>query len=278
MDVAASTEALLNRFARIFHPTDLSAADETAFAHALSLAWAAGSELTLFHVADGGASPGRPAFPSVRSWLARWGQVPPNASRRDVVARGLDVKKIDGRGEPLEALAHRLERHPADLVVLDTRAYSGHRLAGPLARRSRTLTLFLPEGARGFVDPASGRVRLRRVLLPLAARPDPRRGVEAASAVATVLGARDVAFTLLHAGAEQELPLLDLPTGPGWQWRRLVAAGHPVDLILSAVERLHPDLIVMPTAGRRGILDALRGSTSERVLRRAGCPLLAVPE
>jgi nucleotide-binding universal stress UspA family protein len=33
----------------------------------------------------------------------------------------------------------------------------------------------------------------------------------------------------------------------------------------------------MPTAGREGVFDALRGSTTERVLRRAPCPLLAVP-
>jgi nucleotide-binding universal stress UspA family protein len=33
----------------------------------------------------------------------------------------------------------------------------------------------------------------------------------------------------------------------------------------------------MPTRGREGILDALRGSVTEQVLRRAECPLLAVP-
>jgi nucleotide-binding universal stress UspA family protein len=37
------------------------------------------------------------------------------------------------------------------------------------------------------------------------------------------------------------------------------------------------DLIVMPTAGRLGILDALRGSITERMLRQAPCPVLDVP-
>ncbi|HEY3719491.1 MAG TPA: universal stress protein, partial [Roseiarcus sp.] len=37
------------------------------------------------------------------------------------------------------------------------------------------------------------------------------------------------------------------------------------------------DLIVMPTAGHVGYLDALRGSTTERVLRQAPCPVLAMP-
>ena len=37
------------------------------------------------------------------------------------------------------------------------------------------------------------------------------------------------------------------------------------------------NLIMMATAGHQGFLDALRGSTTERVLRHAPCPVLAVP-
>jgi nucleotide-binding universal stress UspA family protein len=37
------------------------------------------------------------------------------------------------------------------------------------------------------------------------------------------------------------------------------------------------NLIAMPTAGHHGFLDAVRGSTTERVLRHAPCPVLAVP-
>ncbi|MGB1685776.1 MAG: universal stress protein [Pseudomonadales bacterium] len=33
----------------------------------------------------------------------------------------------------------------------------------------------------------------------------------------------------------------------------------------------------MPTQGRHGFLDALRGSTTEQVMRELQCPLLAVP-
>lgn len=33
----------------------------------------------------------------------------------------------------------------------------------------------------------------------------------------------------------------------------------------------------MVTAGRHGILDALRGTHTEQVLRRVHCPVLAVP-
>jgi nucleotide-binding universal stress UspA family protein len=33
----------------------------------------------------------------------------------------------------------------------------------------------------------------------------------------------------------------------------------------------------MPTAGHRNILDIFRGSTTERVIRHAPCPVIAVP-
>jgi nucleotide-binding universal stress UspA family protein len=35
---------------------------------------------------------------------------------------------------------------------------------------------------------------------------------------------------------------------------------------------------MMTTDGRQGFLDALRGSHSERVLRRAPCPVLVLPQ
>ena len=53
--------------------------------------------------------------------------------------------------------------------------------------------------------------------------------------------------------------------------------GDVVDEIGAAADLVKADLIVMPTEGRHGVFDALRGSTTERVLRRARCPVLAVP-
>jgi nucleotide-binding universal stress UspA family protein len=51
--------------------------------------------------------------------------------------------------------------------------------------------------------------------------------------------------------------------------------GPVVETILHAADAA--DLIAMPTDGQHGFLDALRGSTTEQVLRRATSPLLALP-
>jgi nucleotide-binding universal stress UspA family protein len=54
-------------------------------------------------------------------------------------------------------------------------------------------------------------------------------------------------------------------------------SGEVVKTILAVAEESKADLIVMTTKGHNGFLDALRGSTTERVLRHARCPVLAVP-
>jgi nucleotide-binding universal stress UspA family protein len=45
----------------------------------------------------------------------------------------------------------------------------------------------------------------------------------------------------------------------------------------NCAEEIGADIVAMPTAGRHGLFDALRGSVTERVLRQAPCPVLAVP-
>ena len=64
---------------------------------------------------------------------------------------------------------------------------------------------------------------------------------------------------------------------PGWQWNNIVKSGNVIDSIVHMASDMDTNLIVMSTDGRNGFLDALRGSHSERVLRRTPCPLLAIP-
>ena len=56
-----------------------------------------------------------------------------------------------------------------------------------------------------------------------------------------------------------------------------VADGNTVAEILSAAERLKSDLIVMGTHGRSGFERLVLGSATEKVLRKATCPVLSVP-
>lgn len=146
-------------------------------------------------------------------------------------------------------------------------------LAASIARRSETMTLFVPSGGRGFVDPATGDLSLARILLPVDETPDPSAAIAYASRAAESLGDKPVEITLLRVGAEPEVA--SLPEGDGFRFVRRRADGDVIETILSAAA--DADLVVMPTDGRDGVLDAFRGSHTERVLRGTPCPLLAVP-
>jgi nucleotide-binding universal stress UspA family protein len=83
--------------------------------------------------------------------------------------------------------------------------------------------------------------------------------------------------TLLHVGPAAEMPSLRLPKETAWTWNTVAKAGEPVDTILQTASELRADLVVMTTEGPDGFLDALRGTTSERVLRKARCPVASLP-
>jgi len=57
----------------------------------------------------------------------------------------------------------------------------------------------------------------------------------------------------------------------------LVRMGTPAAAILEAASSSHADLIVMGTHGVTGFDHAVLGSVTEKVLRRARCPVLTVP-
>ena len=82
---------------------------------------------------------------------------------------------------------------------------------------------------------------------------------------------------VLHVGDQDSGPSVELPDGEKWAFERVQRSGDPVEEILGTAREIGANLIVMPTAGRNGFLDAVRGTTTERVLRQAPCPVLAVP-
>ncbi|MGH7310629.1 MAG: universal stress protein [Candidatus Rokuibacteriota bacterium] len=268
----------------ILHPSDFSEASEVAFAHALKAALIARSRLTLFHVsADGDAE--WTDFPGVRQTLERWGLLPPNSPRSAVPSLGIDVDKIIARERnPVSAVLRYLDTHPVDLIVLATHQHEAHTpwfrtsVAEPVARRSGQATLFVPAGMRGFVSVQDGSVSLQSILVPVARTPRAQPAVTAAARLVSRLARPAGTVTLLHVGATGDMPAVNTPDVPGWQWNRITTSGDVVEAILDTAQSRRADLVVMTTSGRDSFLDALRGSHSERILRRAPCPLLVIPE
>ena len=146
-------------------------------------------------------------------------------------------------------------------------------------------------------------IEIRRILCPIDFSDDSRHAVAHATAVAQWYGA---AITLLHVSHPEAFtnpPLLfdELPRGAAMvesalraaeeempKWSQTVAAagvavetlverGYPVRQILSRAAALPADLVVVGTHGRSGFERLILGSVTEKVLRNAPCPVMAVP-
>lgn len=262
----------------IVHPTDLSFASLDAFAHALRIAVACKSLLHILHIeAPEVEDDDWDRFPHVREMLARWGLISPVAKREEVAEKlGLRVVKASVQSESAVAGVNAyVDRHLCDLLVMMTRPRSAlERLlvasvAEETARETHAPALFLREDQPGFIDRETGAVRLNTVLMPVEASVPPLDAFRHVADLAHALNpAADV--MLLHVGD-------DLPIFEGLLPHIELRKGPVVETILDYAKEIKADLIAMPTRGRQGLLEALRGSTTERVLHEAPCPLLASP-
>ena len=59
-------------------------------------------------------------------------------------------------------------------------------------------------------------------------------------------------------------------------YEKSVVTGIPYDEIVRKAETVNADLIIMGTHGRKGLDHMLFGSTAERVVRTARCPVMTV--
>lgn len=66
-------------------------------------------------------------------------------------------------------------------------------------------------------------------------------------------------------------------SAPGVAIDAAVREGFPATEIVEYARTIDADLLVLGTHGRSGVERLLLGSVAERVLRRAGCPVLTVP-
>jgi nucleotide-binding universal stress UspA family protein len=271
--------------ASVLHPTDLTNVSDRAFAYALAISLLRRTRLTILHVAaDTMKRLDLGALPQVRQTMERWGLLAPGSRRSAVFDEfGVKVSKVAVRNRnPVAAVTAYLDESPHDLVVLGTRGLGADLAVGSraeaIAGRTRSLSLFVPAAARrGLVSQGKGELDLRTILVPIDYTPAPSRAISFATHAAQVLGLMQVRIVLFHAGPK-DVPIAGpLPQGEDWAWHREYRPGPPVATILNAADRHAADLIVMATAGRKGPLDVLRGSTTEAVLREAPCPVLAVP-
>ena len=268
----------------IVHPTDFAPGDAAAMAHAVAMALASKSILRLLLVRVHDASFYSPTqgLRLVRDLLVGWGVLDKDAAydrwekELDLQVSSVSIAARNARAGILEYLEDAF----CNLVVLATYPNkaltrwldaSVHR---QMLRKSRMMSLFLREGGRGFIDPNTGSLRLNRVLMPIDGGIDSVPAIRRVQDMLKLVGSA-AELTLLHVG--EQLPELVDENGLPLRLPTLLREGEVVETILSWAGRLNVDAIAMPTAGRHGLLDAVRGSASAQVLEDARWPLLTVP-
>jgi nucleotide-binding universal stress UspA family protein len=262
----------------ILHPTDFGPTAASALVHAVGLALKTHGRLTLLHIRGvNDAGPTRNGLAPIADLLVRWGLLEEEERFADTQSRlGFSAACADVPARSVSSgVIEHLEDHYFDLSVLSTTARSGlaYWFAASTSRRAlrraHGMTLFLREGQRGFVDPATGEVKLKRVLMPVDGKIPVADAVNKAKRLIERLGV-SVEMRLLHVGGAA-------PAGCPRDVPLTLAQGSVTAAIFKAAEDFRADVVIMPTAGKRGMLGPMRSSVSARILEDARWPVLSMP-
>lgn len=266
---------------RIAHATDFSPQSMVAFQHALRLAVEARCRLDILHVHDPVEEDDWDAFPHVRETLANWELLESAARTEEIKGRlGMEVSKIEIKSpHPVIGLSEFLIAHRPDLLVVATQGRQGvnRLLAGSVSEdvivHANVPTLLIGPKALPFVDAEKGSLRLRSLLMPVAEHPQPALALEVLYGLLKPVGVKLENVDAVTIGLEMP----DLIAADGHAVPVREVDGPVVETILEMAAATPTDLIVMPTTGKHGFLDGLRGSTTARVTAAAPCPVLSLP-
>lgn len=297
----------MTRFKNILFPTDFSDCARHAEAYAVALAARSKGTLHICHAID-------TAYLAYFAMYGQTVVVDPKldeiqAQAKADLAAAADRAKARGAkadtyllsGSPVSQTLDLARQTNADLIVIGTHGRTGFEkvLLGStceaIIRRSPAPVLAVKEREHEFVKDG-GLIELNRMLVPCDFSGPSKEAAPIAAALAREFKAK---VTLLHvidvrAQYPQFLPGMGLPNlGPvhasaaamlkdaagqfeGLEVETRVVDGIPHREIVTAVDAQNVDLVIMGTHGRTGIGHALLGSTAEKVVRVARCPVLTV--
>jgi len=212
---------------------------------------------------------------------------------------GVDVESIVRSGEIEMEIQVTARARKADIIVVGKHARPAVErwfigsTTDRLLRRSATPLLVIGEGKRSTPP------NIRRIIVTT----DFSEGTEDAFAYGLSLGQEaHASLVFLHVMRPTPVaiipPLLPTVLEPqqsadqvrqelenrvpadareGCSVETRVEAGEPYREILNVVQQTRADLVVMNIHGKGGLERALLGSTAERVIRGAPCPVIAIP-
>jgi nucleotide-binding universal stress UspA family protein len=203
------------------------------------------------------------------------------------------------RGRPSEGILEYATDHGADAIAMGTHGRTGlnRYIAGSVTERVVRLA-DVPVLTARATEQSRTAGSYDEILLPTDGSDYAAAAVEHGVAIARETGARIHAVNVVDVGAVSASPNYALPTGiveelvtageaaaeevaasareEGVDATTAVQEGLPGRDLLAYAEENDVDLVAMGTAGRTGLSRHLLGSTTERIIRHADVPVLAV--
>lgn len=212
--------------------------------------------------------------------------------------KDLAVQSFVRHGKPFNEIGAFARNPEADLIVIATRGYTGLKnvwlggAAEQIVRHAPCAGLTVPPR-----NAKATSFQLRRIVVPIDFSETSAQALPYAAALAEQFGAEIIllhviewvalsaelgavpsAITEADKGsvAKDLLRLRQEALGDDVPGRTIVRAGAPFQEITRAAKEMGADMIILTTRGYTGLQNVLLGSTAERVVRHAECPVLVV--
>jgi len=296
----------------ILATTDLSNESIAGVRYAVALAEKVGAAVALLHVVEFSTPTPMPGMRAITlslqdSEIGKHARVRLKTLAKRESKGDLNLTPILRSGNSFYLITTTARERAADLIVIATHGYTGAKrvLLGSTAERVvrhapcpvLTVPARTTKRRTGKMPPLD----LKRILVPI----DFSKASETALPWAASLGAESNAelillyvvekfpidyvlgrglmnetITPLMKQSEAELKQMaeSLSKSTGLKASAVVRDGKPFKEICSVAQKLGADLIALTTRGYTGLKHVWLGSTAERVVRHAHCPVLAVRE
>jgi nucleotide-binding universal stress UspA family protein len=288
----------------ILVPLDFSEFSNKALDFALAIAEKFHSQITLFHAVvlfqDDVDEEQR--LQEYEEWIKRRERNihhQMNNSQQKAESRGLKVDSIIKRGvNAADVIVEYLQDHPCDLVIMGTHGRTGlkHLLLGSVAEKVVRLSP-IPVMT---IHRSLQKFQVSKILTPIDFSIYSKNAADDAIALASHLGSslefihvieHDIHPSFYAAGIES---IFQIDTGlknrvitnlkefladqlnPNIKAEYVVREGKAHKEIVDYAKEAQTDLIVIATHGLTGLDYILLGSTAEKVVRSANCPVLTV--
>ena len=209
---------------------------------------------------------------------------------------GIDIESIVSEGEPPEVIARTAQEMNADLIAMGThgrrgikRFIMGSVTSGVIGHAPCDVLVVKKPCTRCTGE-------FKSILLPFDGSVFSKKALSHAYALAKDEGSEVTALYVipryeemigfmktdsirksLHKEAERIIELAKQSVSSnGVTLATAIEEGNAADKIVETANRMKHDLIVMGSYGWRGVNKAILGSTTERVIMNASCPIMVV--